>query len=85
MEKHNNKPSTSYAFIRFLKESGAYIKFINNRGGIDRAKDYLRRGSGISYVSSAFSWSTAPEGHIFWMTIDGDWISVYMELQKALN
>lgn len=81
MDKHN----ISYAFTRFLKESGTYTKFIKNRGGVYKTKWCLKRGdfpsSALRYISGAFNWSNTPEKHNFWSAINVKWVSVYIKLK----
>lgn len=78
--KHDELKEQSCDIVQFLKDNGAYEKFLDNLAG-KRSKeeiiDFFRQDFGQNYcINCAFAWASTPEGHRFWSEINAKWMSL---------
>jgi len=78
-------------FVRFLKESGYYHKYMRNFKSLDGIKyrfegvygcdcdnvnDFLNMFDCNSYIDHAFNWFKSNEGFRYWRNVHKEWYKV---------
>lgn len=74
------KPDWEKRFVEFLKEEGAYEKYvINYKNGPNKESlsDFLKTTPEAEYLNCSFAWRIAPEGYEFWNELSRKWRAIY--------
>ncbi len=82
-EEEFNDELTNNEFVKFLKDNGAYDKFIDILNGYDDYKMGHRDWNTISslcddsppdsYIDESFYWEHTPDGYDYWNILDKKW------------
>jgi len=69
-----NEEDIKKAFLRFIKEKGAYSGYVRNIKNNKKSIKKVIKGSGAqNLIQGAFIWQRTPEGHFYWSDLSAEW------------
>lgn len=79
-KKYKKIISIKQLFIHFLKQNNAYEKYmrsLNKKYGGVSFESLIKTSDENCYVSNAFIWNRTPEGNLFWLEINDQWVKLF--------
>ena len=68
------------AFLRFIKEKGAYSGYVRNIKKNKKTIEGVIKYSGVqNLIQGAFVWMGTPEGHSYWSYLSDEWAKCRMQ------